>query len=270
MSGALLEVTALRTWFPLGGRWLGTRDWIRAVDDVDLSIARGEILGVVGESGSGKTTLGRSILRLVQPSGGSVRFAGREVLTLGRAELRALRRRMQIVFQDPYSSLSPRMQIRDILSEPLRLHSLVAKGDIDRKVATLLEMVGLEPYFMDRYPHEMSGGQRQRIAIARAFALEPEFIVCDEPVSALDVSVQAQVLTLLLSLQRERGVTLLFISHDLAVVERVADRIAVMYRGRIVEEQAAAQLIGTPQHPYTKALLAAVPVLPYQAEQLRD
>ncbi|MFN2500352.1 MAG: ATP-binding cassette domain-containing protein, partial [Pyrinomonadaceae bacterium] len=193
MSGALLEVTALRTWFPLGGRWLGTRDWIRAVDDVDLSIARGEVLGVVGESGSGKTTLGRSILRLVEPSSGSVRFGGREVLTLGRADLRALRRRMQIVFQDPYSSLR------------------------------------LEPYFMHRYPHEMSGGQRQRIAIARAFALEPEFIVCDEPVSALDVSVQAQVLGLLLSLQRERGVTLLFISHDLAVVERVADRIAVMY-----------------------------------------
>jgi len=263
MSDALLEVTALETWFPLGGRWLGTREWVRAVDDVDLCIGRGEVLGVVGESGSGKTTLGRSILRLVEPTGGSVRFDGREVLTLPRAEMRALRRRMQIVFQDPYSSLSPRMQIREILSEPLRLHRLVAKGDLEKKVAELLEMVGLETYFMRRYPHEMSGGQRQRIAIARAFALEPEFIVCDEPVSALDVSVQAQVLNLLLELQRKRGVTLLFISHDLAVVERVADRIAVMYRGKIVEEGEAARLIAAPEHPYTRTLLSAVPVLPY-------
>lgn len=263
MKAPLLEVTGLKTWFPLGGRWLGTREWVHAVDDVDLSIGRGEILGVVGESGSGKTTLGRSILRLVEPSGGSVRFAGQEVLTLGRTELRPLRRRMQIVFQDPYSSLSPRMQIRDILSEPLRLHRLVSKGDIEKKVAALLEMVGLEPYFMHRYPHEMSGGQRQRIAIARAFSLEPEFIVCDEPVSALDVSVQAQVLNLLLELQRKRGVSLLFISHDLAVVERVADRIAVMYKGKIVEEGEAARLIEAPEHPYTRTLLAAVPVLPY-------
>ncbi len=262
VNDALVEVTGLRTWFPRGGRWLGTRDWVRAVDDVDLRIARGEVLGVVGESGSGKTTLGRSILRLVQPTGGSVRFGGREVLTLGRGEMRALRRRMQIVFQDPYSSLSPRMQIRDILSEPLRLHGMVEKRDIDTRVAGLLEMVGLEPYFMRRYPHEMSGGQRQRIAIARAFAVEPDFIVCDEPVSALDVSVQAQVLTLLQTLQRERGATILFISHDLAVVERVADRIAVMYNGRIVEENEAARLIAAPEHPYTRALLAAVPVLP--------
>ena len=265
MTAPLLEVTALRTSFPLGGRWLGARAWVHAVDGVDLSVARGEILGVVGESGSGKTTLGRSILRLVQPNSGSVRFGGTEVLTLGRREMRALRRRMQIVFQDPYSSLSPRMQIRDILSEPLRLHGMVEKRDIDTKVAGLLEMVGLEPYFMRRYPHEMSGGQRQRIAIARAFALEPEFIVCDEPVSALDVSVQAQVLNLLQSLQRERGVSLLFISHDLAVVERVADRIAVMYKGRIVEEGDAARLIAKPEHAYTRTLLAAVPVLPYEA-----
>lgn len=260
---ALLEVAGLRTWFPRGGRWLGTRDWVRAVDGVDLRLARGEVLGVVGESGSGKTTLGRSILRLVQPSGGSVRFDGREVLDLGRAEMRALRRRMQIVFQDPYSSLSPRMQIRDILSEPLRLHGMVEKRDIDTKVAALLEMVGLESYFMRRYPHEMSGGQRQRIAIARAFAVEPDFIVCDEPVSALDVSVQAQVLTLLQTLQRERHTTILFISHDLAVVERVADRIAVMYRGKIVEENQTARLIAAPEHPYTRRLLAAVPILPY-------
>lgn len=263
VTDTLVEVTGLRTWFPMGGRWLGTREWVRAVDDVDLRIARGEVLGIVGESGSGKTTLGRSVLRLVQPTGGSVRFDGREVLALGRKEMRALRRRMQIVFQDPYSSLSPRMQIRDILSEPMRLHGLVEKRDVDTKVAGLLEMVGLEPYFMRRYPHEMSGGQRQRIAIARAFAVEPDFIVCDEPVSALDVSVQAQVLALLQTLQRERHVTLLFISHDLAVVERVADRIAVMFRGKIVEENEAARLISAPEHPYTQTLLAAVPVLPY-------
>ncbi|MEX2273625.1 MAG: ATP-binding cassette domain-containing protein [Vicinamibacterales bacterium] len=262
MSDALVEISGLKTWFPMGGRWLGTRSWVRAVDDVDLHVGRGEVLGVVGESGSGKTTLGRSVLRLVEPTGGSVRFAGKEVLALGRRDLRALRRRMQIVFQDPYSSLSPRMQIRQILSEPLRLHGMVDTRGTEVKVAALLEMVGLEPYFMRRYPHEMSGGQRQRIAIARAFALEPEFIVCDEPVSALDVSVQAQVLNLLQSLQRERRVSLLFISHDLAVVERVADRIAVMHRGKIVEEGDAARVIAAPKHPYTKTLLAAVPTLP--------
>jgi peptide/nickel transport system ATP-binding protein len=240
----LLQVRQLRTWFPSGGRWFGKRRWIRAVDGVDLDVARGEVLGIVGESGSGKTTLGRSVLRLVEPTGGS---------------LRPLRRRMQIVFQDPYGSLSPRMQIRRILAEPLRLHGLIRRGQEEAKVSELLRKVGLEPYFMHRYPHEMSGGQRQRIAIARAIGLEPDLLVADEPVSALDVSVQAQVLALLAALQGREGIAMLFISHDLSVVERVADRIAVMYRGKIVEEGPAEGIIRSPLHPYTQALLSSVP-----------
>jgi oligopeptide transport system ATP-binding protein len=255
----LLSVRGLRTWFPFGSRWAARRGWVRAVDGVDLTVRRGEVLGLVGESGSGKTTVGRSVLRLVEPTDGSVRLDGVELLEMGHRELRPLRRRMQIVFQDPYGSLSPRLQIRKILAEPLRLHRVVSRSDIDAAVTRLLGAVGLEPYFMWRYPHEMSGGQRQRIAIARALAIEPDLLVADEPVSALDVSVQAQVLRILLDLQESRGIGMLFISHDLSVVERIADRTAVMYRGRIVEEASTEAVIRDPLHPYTRALLSAVP-----------
>ena len=258
-SDILLNVSDLQTYFPFGGRWVGQRRWVRAVDGVNLTVKRGEVLGLVGESGSGKTTLGRSVLRLIEPTGGSVWFDGIDVLGLSGVQMRRLRKRMQVVFQDPYKSLSPRMQIGQIIAEPIRLHSVVPEDGVEDRVVELLGKVGLETYFRRRYPHEMSGGQRQRIAIARALALEPDFIVADEPVSALDVSVQAQILNILLELQRSEGIALLFISHDLAVVERVANRIAVMYRGKIVEVADAGQLIDTPLHPYTQALISAVP-----------
>lgn len=255
----LLEVSDLKTYFPFGNRWFGKREPVKAVDGVDLSVERGEVLALVGESGSGKTTLGRSVLRLVEPTEGTIRFDGIDIMALTGREIRPLRRRMQIIFQDPYRSLSPRMQIKQIIAEPLKLHRIVPHNDVQQRVAELLAKVGLEPYFMHRYPHEMSGGQRQRIAIARTLALEPDFIVADEPVSALDVSVQAGILNILLELQQSEGVALLFISHDLAVVERIADRIAVMYRGKIVEQAETDELIQHPLHPYTQALLSAVP-----------
>ncbi len=255
----LLEVSDLETHFPFGGRWKGARRWVRAVDGVSLNVRRGEVLGLVGESGSGKTTLARSVLRLVEPTAGSVRFDGIDVLGLSAREMRRLRKRMQVIFQDPYKSLSPRMQIGQIIAEPLRLHRIVPETEVADRVIELLEKVGLEPYFRHRYPHEMSGGQRQRIAIARTLGLEPEFIVADEPVSALDVSVQAQILNILLELQQSEGIALLMISHDLAVVERVANRIAVMYSGKLVEIGDAGELIDNPLHPYTQALISAVP-----------
>jgi oligopeptide/dipeptide ABC transporter ATP-binding protein len=255
----LLSVQQLKTYFPIGGRWTGKRGWVRAVDGVDLNIERGEVVALVGESGSGKSTFGRSILALVPPTSGTVHFDGIDVLTLRGKELRGLRRRMQIIFQDPYSALSPRMQIKSIVAEPLRLHKLVDKRAVEDTVARLLDEVGLESYFMYRYPHEMSGGQRQRIAIARALSLQPDLLVADEPVSALDVSVQAQILSILVGLQRKRHIAMLFISHDLSVVEQMADRTAVMYLGRIVEQAPTDRLLGAPQHPYTQALISAVP-----------
>ncbi len=255
----LLAVRDLKTYFPLGKGWLGKRGVVRAVDGVDFDLRRGEVLGLVGESGSGKTTLGRTVLRLVEPTDGSVRLDGVDFLALSGKALRQIRRRFQVVFQDPYASLSPRMQIGQIVAEPLKLHHIVPRGETKDRVLELLTRVGIEPYFLYRYPHEMSGGQRQRIAIARALSLEPELIVADEPVSALDVSVQAQILNIFLELKYRDGIAMLFISHDVGVVERIADRIAVMYRGIIVEQAATDRLIANPLHPYTQALLSAVP-----------
>ena len=233
---------------------------VRAVDDVSFSIERGETFGLVGESGSGKTTTGRCILRLIEPTSGEVIFEGRSVLELPRREMRQVRRDMQIVFQDPYSSLDPRMRVSEILEEPLVIHRLGSRAERRRRVEELLSLVGLEREHLQRYPHEFSGGQRQRIGLARAIALSPSLIIADEPVSALDLSVQAQVVNLLMDLQQRLQLTYLFIAHDLRLVEHICDRVAVMYRGRIVEIGDTAKLFDTPQHPYTRALLSAIPV----------
>jgi oligopeptide/dipeptide ABC transporter ATP-binding protein len=233
---------------------------VRAVDGVSIRVRRAETLGLVGESGCGKSTLGRLMLRLVEPSFGRVLFDGNDVTKLSQRELRPLRRRMQIIFQDPYSSLNPRMTVREIVGEALRIHKLAKTREAEEaRIVTLLERVGLRADAMDRYPHEFSGGQRQRIGIARALAVEPEFIVCDEPVSALDVSIQAQIVNLLVELQETMGLAYLFVSHDLRIVEHVSHRVAVMYLGKIVEQAGADQLYEQPRHPYTRALLAAAP-----------
>jgi len=257
----LLEVSELVAHFPRRARLFGTRqEMVQAVSGVSLNVGKGETLGLVGESGCGKTTLARAILRLVEPTGGSVRFDGQDVLALKPAPMRAMRRRMQIIFQDPYASLNPRMTIGRAVREGIEVHHLAEGAQADQRVLQLLDEVGLPSDAVDRYPHEFSGGQRQRAGIARALAVEPEFIVCDEPVSALDVSVQAQVLNLLADLQARRGLSYLFISHDLAVVRHIAPRVAVMYLGRIVEEGPAEEIYSRPKHPYTQALLSAVPV----------
>jgi peptide/nickel transport system ATP-binding protein/oligopeptide transport system ATP-binding protein len=233
---------------------------VTAADGVSFTVDAGETLALVGESGSGKSTIGRLVLRLIEPSGGRVLFEGRDIFGLGAAPLRAFRRNAQLVFQDPYASLNPRMTVGDILAEPLALHAIVPPARRRERVAQLIEMVGLDPRFARRYPHEFSGGQRQRIAIARALAVEPKLIVCDEPVSSLDVSIRSQVLNLLRDLQRRLGLAYLFISHDLAVVKHIADRVAVMNFGRIVEAAQAESLFAAPRHPYTRALLSAIPV----------
>ena len=257
----LLTVTDLKTHFPVRGGLWRTRGTVHAVDGVNLSVGRGKTLGLVGESGSGKTTVGRTILRLIPATAGRVIFDGQDVLALGRSELRALRRRMQIIFQDPVGSLNPRMTVQSIVGEPLAVHGVVSRARRRDRIAELLDRVGLSPAYAKRYPHEFSGGQRQRIGIARALAAEPDFIVCDEPVSALDVSIQAQILNLLSDLKDELGLSYLFIAHNLAVVEHFADEVAVMYLGRIVEQAPRDALYADPRHPYTRSLLAAVPRL---------
>lgn len=260
-SEPLLDVQGLQTHFPVrAGLWGGQRKVVRAVDGVSLQVAAGETLGLVGESGCGKSTLGRSVLRLIDPTAGRVRFEGRDITDLSQKALRPLRRHMQIVFQDPFASLNPRMTVRSTLGEAMRIHGLCAGGEEEQqRVAALLARVGLRPEMMGRYPHEFSGGQRQRIGIARALSVQPRFIVADEPVSALDVSVQAQIVNLLMDLQDELDLSFLFIAHDLKVVEYVSHRIAVMYLGTVVELGPAADVHAAPRHPYTRALLDAVP-----------
>jgi len=266
----LLSVRNLRKEFPIRkgvfARQVGS---VKAVNDVSFDVARGETLGVVGESGCGKTTTGRTILRLIEPTSGEVRFEGRDVRSMGTSELRALRREMQIIFQDPVSSLNPRMTVGAIIREGLTIHELAEGAAAVARVRQLLEEVGLRAEYSNRYPHEFSGGQRQRIGIARALSVEPKFIVCDEPVSALDVSVQAQVINLLGDLQREHDLTYMFIAHDLSVVEHIADRVAVMYLGKVVELATSDDLYREPLMPYTQALLSAVPVADPHARKER-
>jgi len=259
MNNAILTIENLHKTFPVKGG-IGKTAHARAVDGVSLTVGRGEVVGLVGESGCGKSTLGRLALGLMPPTSGKVFFRGENLALLGKAELRALRKEMQIIFQDPFASLNPRMRVRDIVTEPLVIHRLASKQELDSRGAVLLEKVGLSADALMRYPHEFSGGQRQRIGIARALASGPSFIVADEPVSALDVSVQAQIINLLGDLQQDMGLAFLFIAHDLNVVRHFSDRVAVMYLGRIVETAPAEEIYRKPSHPYTEALLADIPV----------
>ena len=260
-SALLLEVKELKKYFPVRtGLWGRVHSYVKAVDGVSFNVRTGETLGVVGESGCGKTTLGRLLLRLIEATAGEVYFEGVNLLQLAKGQMRSRRREMQIIFQDPYSSLNPRMTVGRIIGEALKIHRLARGEDLKHRIGQLLDMVGLPENYARRYPHEFSGGQRQRIGIARALAVSPQFIVADEPVSALDVSIQAQIINLLQDLQRDLGLTYLFISHDLSVVGHICDQVAVMYLGRIVELATRDQLYAAPSHPYTRALLSAVPV----------
>lgn len=268
---SLLDVTNLKVHFPVKrGILREAREWVKAVDGVSFSIAEGETLGLVGESGCGKTTLGRAIVRLVEPTEGSISLEGADITRINGAALRSQRRKLQMIFQDPYGSLNPRMTVEDIVGEALDIHDLAeSKNARQKRIAELLKAVGLDSTYCQRYPHEFSGGQRQRIGIARALAVEPKLIVCDEPVSALDVSVQAQIINLLQDLQQQRGIAYLFIAHDLAVVEHISRRVMVMYLGKVVELAEAKELIRSPKHPYTQALISAVPVVDPDSKRQR-
>jgi oligopeptide transport system ATP-binding protein len=271
VSEAFLQLQNLKTHFPVERgmifrRRIGT---VKAVDGVSLALAQGEILGLVGESGCGKSTLGRSVLRLIPPTEGTVLLAGRNLTRLGSDELREARAGFQMIFQDPYASLNPRMTVFDALAEAMLAHRTIPASELPARVSALLERVGLSPRCLKKYPHEFSGGQRQRIAIARALAVEPKLIIADEPVSALDVSIQSQIINLLFKLSREMGLTMIFISHDLSVVKHISDRIAVMYLGKIVELGPAADVFGHPLHPYTQALVSAVPLPDPRRERQR-
>jgi oligopeptide transport system ATP-binding protein len=266
----LIQVENLKVYFPiLGGILQTVRGHVRAVDDISFEIRRGETLGLVGESGCGKTTTGRAIIRLRDVTAGRVRFDGEDLSGMSRGDLRRMRRRMQIIFQDPYGSLNPRMTVGSIIAEPIETHNLARGAAKDARVKELLRLVGLNPNYTNRYPHEFSGGQRQRIGVARSLAVEPEFIVCDEPISALDVSIQAQVLNLLIELREQFGLTYLFIAHDLSVVRHISDRVGVMYLGKLVEIGPPSAIYETPAHPYSRALLSAVPIPDPKAERRR-
>lgn len=271
-SKPIIKIKNLKMYFPITQGIIFQRRVgdIKAVDGVSFDIMRGETLGLVGESGCGKSTTGRAILQLYRPTDGSVEFEGTELTTLKGGDMRRMRRHIQMIFQDPYASLNPRMTVGSIISEPLEVHGLLKGKARKERVRELLDIVGLNPYFINRYPHEFSGGQRQRIGVARALAVEPDFIVCDEPISALDVSIQAQVINLLEDLQEQMGLTYLFIAHDLAVVRHISDRIAVMYLGKIVELADRTELYRQPMHPYTQALLSAVPIPDPIAEMERE
>jgi oligopeptide transport system ATP-binding protein len=261
MSEVLLEVKNLKKYFPIKkGVFSKTIGYVKAVDDVSFTINKGETLGLVGESGCGKTTIGRALLRLIEPTGGEVYFEGKNITEMGQSELKTIRKEMQIIFQDPYSSLNPRMTVGGMISEILKFHKIAEGEAAEKRVYELLEKVGLSKLQARRYPHEFSGGQRQRIGVARALSVEPKFIVCDEPVSALDVSIQSQIINLLQDLQKEMNLTYLFISHDLSVVEHISDRVSVMYLGQIVEIADCDELYAHTKHPYSEALLSAVPV----------
>jgi oligopeptide transport system ATP-binding protein len=269
-AAPLVDVDHLKVYFPIYAGLLQRRSGdVRAVDDITFAISRGETFGLVGESGCGKSTTGRAVIRLRNPTAGTVNFDGRDLMSLSREELRLARRRMQIIFQDPYSSLNPRMTVSSIIGEPLDTHNLGSKSSRQERVAELLQLVGLNPNYRNRYPHEFSGGQRQRIGVARALAVEPEFIVSDEPISALDVSIQAQVLNLLVELRERFGLTYLFIAHDLSVVRHISDRVGVMYLGKLVEVGPPDTMYAGPGHPYTRALLSAVPIADPKTERKR-